>query len=155
MFLFLVINVVKRRTNSDWPTETELKEAARAIVNVWIVYDLDLDQVINGTIGDVTERSLSSDEIFFIANAARDSGMTYEAITWFEYLLQRLESFSSQTFKTSSLYRRLALTYREVYILVNLIIKINYRHRSVLSVITIQKLGLNSETVKYVYKENH
>lgn len=123
MVLFLVINVVKRRTNSDWPRETELNQAARAIVNVWIVYDLDLGKVINGTLDEVSERSLSPDEIFFIANAAKDAGMTYEAITWFEYLLQRLESFSSQKFKTSSLYRRLALTYREVGILEILIMK--------------------------------
>lgn len=108
-----IITVVKRESELEWPTETELKQAARAIVNVWIVYDLDLEQVINGNLGEVTEPPLSADEIFFIANAARDSGMTYEAITWYKYLLQRLESVGAYTFKTSSLYRRLALAFKE------------------------------------------
>ncbi|XP_053375921.1 prolyl 4-hydroxylase subunit alpha-2-like isoform X3 [Mercenaria mercenaria] len=108
-----IINVNKRREASEWPTEAEVKEAAKAIVNVWTVYDLDLENIINGILEEVTERPLLADEIFAIANAARDSGMTYEAITWYEYLLHRLESTGSYTFKTSSLYRRLALTYKE------------------------------------------
>lgn len=109
-----VIDVIKRREGaSHWPNEVELKHAAKAIINVWNVYDLKLEDLVKGSLGDVAEEGLSADEIFFIANIARDAGMTYEAITWFDFLLKRLESFGPHKFQTSSLYRRLALTYHE------------------------------------------
>lgn len=114
MKLFLtVINVVKRREKAEWPTEADLKFAAQTIVNVWLVYDLDLEELVSGNYGNVSERPLTGDQIFFVANTARDARMTYAAITWFEYLLNRLDNFDV-TFKQSSLYRRLAMTYFEV-----------------------------------------
>jgi hypothetical protein len=97
-----------------WPTGSDVNEAAKAILNVWTFYDLDLDKIIKGNIFEVSERPLSADDMFLIANVARDSGMTYEAITWFDYLLQRLETLGNFAFKTSALYRRLATAYKEV-----------------------------------------
>lgn len=108
-----VIDVTKRREGSQWPSEVDLKQAARTIVDVCNVYDLDLKNIVKGSIGSVTERPLSADHIFFIGNAARDAGMTYEAVTWFKFLLERLDTLGPHMFKVSSLYRRLALTYRE------------------------------------------
>ncbi|XP_060556997.1 prolyl 4-hydroxylase subunit alpha-1-like [Ruditapes philippinarum] len=108
-----IINVNKRRESTMWPTGSDVSEAAKAILNVWTFYDLDLEKIIKGNLFEISERPLSADNMFLIANVARDSGMTYEAITWFEYLLQRLETLGSFTFKTSALYRRLATAYKE------------------------------------------
>lgn len=117
-FFLVVINVNQRRESTNWPTGTDVTEAAKAILNVWTLYDLDLEKIINGSLLEISERPLTADDVFLIANTARDSGMAYEAITWFEYLLQRLETIGSFTFKTSALYRRLATAYKEVVIYV-------------------------------------
>ncbi|KAL4224162.1 Prolyl 4-hydroxylase [Mactra antiquata] len=108
-----VINVVKRRQKSPWPIERDVKHAAQALLNVWTIYDLDFENLLKGNLGNVSEKPLTGDQIFFIANAARDAGMLYEAITWYEYLQKNMDSSDDVTFKASVLSRRLGMSYHE------------------------------------------
>ena len=110
---FAVIhNVLKKET--ELPTDDDVQTAALAIINVWNVYALYLDDVINGTFPDAEDKSLSADDIFYIADAAKQAGKLYEAVTWFKYLAGKLDQFSTRDFQDATLYQRLAASYHEV-----------------------------------------
>ncbi|XP_052802913.1 prolyl 4-hydroxylase subunit alpha-1-like [Mya arenaria] len=109
-----VIEVVKRKSGYRWPEADDINLASRAILNVWNVYDLDLETVLTGKVGHVSNDAIDADAVFTIANAARDFGLLYEAIKWFEYLAENLSKYDSDhDVKHSALVRRLALTYKE------------------------------------------
>ncbi|WAR01310.1 P4HA1-like protein [Mya arenaria] len=110
-----VIEVVKRKSGYRWPEADDINLASRAILNVWNVYDLDLETVLTGKVGHVSNDAIDADAVFTIANAARDFGLLYEAIKWFEYLAENLSKYDSDhDVKHSALVRRLALTYKEM-----------------------------------------
>ena len=102
------------------PTDVDLEAAALTLLNIWDIYDLDIEQLVSGKIRDDQEERLSADDIFFIASTARDAGKYYGAIKWFEYLLLLVENDSESTgavkesFRKQRLYRKLAASYHEV-----------------------------------------
>ena len=103
-----------KEDGSKWPNELDLRLAVEAILNVQNVYNISIHQLRQGTIGMAVVQPLTADDIFFIGSAAKDYGMTYEAITWFEYLAQHLDEFVTRNFSASTLHRRLSSSYFEV-----------------------------------------
>ena len=120
IFIFLslltVFKAVFKRENRDLPSESDLEDAALALLHIWDIYDLSIEEIASGRVGQVENDPLSADDIFFIAHAAKDAGKLYAAIKWFEHLLtiQRNLDLSTVSFKLAHIYRKLASAYHEV-----------------------------------------
>ena len=75
-------------------TNSTLKEAAFGIVDVQEFYDLNIDDIINGTLKDAnsglwhhSEKKLSFQEVLFIAEAAMSSNYFDRHVQWLESAL--------------------------------------------------------------------
>ena len=113
---FLVFKAVFKREKRDLPSDHELNDAALTLLHIWSVYDFDLGDFADGKIDGMNNVILSPDDIFYIANAAKDARKFYGAIKWFEYLvaIQDDLDLSESSFKLVHIYRKLASTYHEV-----------------------------------------
>ena len=75
-------------------TTLTLQEAAFGIVDVQEFYDLDINDIINGTLKDTnsglwhhSENKLSLEEVLLIAEAAKSSNYFYRHVQWLESAL--------------------------------------------------------------------
>ncbi|XP_052270293.1 prolyl 4-hydroxylase subunit alpha-2-like isoform X2 [Dreissena polymorpha] len=110
---FLFIDVVRKREGILWPEKRDVIQAALGVLNVWSVFDLDLATLTSGALSTGQSKPMSGDDIFFIGNSARDSGKLFEAITWFQYLVDHWSSFKVHEVKYTALVRTLAMALKE------------------------------------------
>ncbi|XP_033727725.1 prolyl 4-hydroxylase subunit alpha-1-like [Pecten maximus] len=75
------------KTVKIWPSKIDILGAARGLLRLWRIYNLDLPQLFNGTILEESTDPLSWREMLTIAKGAIDVGMLYEGITWMTSLL--------------------------------------------------------------------
>ena len=110
-----MFKAVFKREKRALPTDNDLEAAALTLLDLWDIYDLDLEQLVKGKIRDIQGERLSADDIFFVASTARDAGKYYGAIKWFEYLLLMVRNGDIKaSFRKQNLYRKLAASYQEV-----------------------------------------
>ncbi|KAK3609794.1 hypothetical protein CHS0354_022656 [Potamilus streckersoni] len=106
-----VIDAVLKREKVVWPSHEDLKDAAVAILQIWNLYELNIDDVMNGRIGSKVSRPLSPGDLFYICRVALDTAMPYEAIKCFEKLQAYLKNTDKEGVTVASVYRGLAGAY--------------------------------------------
>lgn len=79
--------------NATWPEVMDVEGAAVALVRLWDVYRLDIDDLVEGNILDTHTEKLSVKDVVYIANVAKRNTMIYESIVW---LMKALELVNGQ-----------------------------------------------------------
>ncbi|KAL3856384.1 hypothetical protein ACJMK2_011151 [Sinanodonta woodiana] len=106
-----VIDAVLKREKITWPSHEDLKNAAVSILQLWSLYELKLDDIMNGQIGSKISRPLFPRDLFFICRAALDTVMPYEAIKCFEKLQSYTRDTDKEGVTVASVYKGLAGAY--------------------------------------------
>lgn len=97
-----------------WPRESDVTDAAMALVRLSRVYKLDTDDIINGRLADANAGSLTLDDILFIADVATDNGFHYEAVQWLRSGITKAKQSTADEATVLKLYRELAGAYYQV-----------------------------------------
>ncbi|OWF53435.1 prolyl 4-hydroxylase subunit alpha-1-like [Mizuhopecten yessoensis] len=108
----IALNAVK-----IWPTKDDILGAVRGILRLWRIYQLDLQQLVNGTVLQESSNPLSWREMLAIARGAIDLGMHYDGITWMTSLLEtnsKGQLGSDSKFEEDTLRKILASAYYQV-----------------------------------------
>jgi hypothetical protein len=99
-----------------WPDEYDVKSTAEALLRLRVFYYLNIEELIDGRLGNDVVLSLNPSQIIKIINLAVDSNMLNEAILWWEALLRKIpfNSHLDENINMFSLKRLLASIYNKV-----------------------------------------
>lgn len=121
-FIFLsdlnfTVQLVSKRLGL-WPSTYDLEGASNALLRLWRVYKLDLDDFIDGRILNYTaDQPLSTEEVLAVTSYADATKDDYSEMKWLEALYRRLTTQGGKANSTPEVVRvgrKLAASYYKV-----------------------------------------
>ncbi|KAL5016307.1 hypothetical protein ScPMuIL_005896 [Solemya velum] len=107
-----IIDLFITRNADQWPTEQDLSNYAISILRLWKVYKLDIAKLTLGKFLDMNCEKLTFDEVLYIASAAKDRNLYYEAIQWYTHALHMTKTEKKKYGdKKARAYKPLAASY--------------------------------------------
>ena len=101
-----------------WPSSYDLEGASNALLRLWRVYKLDLDDFIDGRILNYTaDQPLSTEEVLAVTSYADATKDDYSEMKWLEALYRRLTTQGGKANSTPEAVRvgrKLAASYYKV-----------------------------------------
>lgn len=107
---------IAERKLGGWITQEDLQVAAKNIVKLYEMYDLDVRDVFDGYIQDHVVTPLPAEELYFIAATADKQDRMRSAVVWFEELYRRISEnmYPDSTLKLITVARVLAGVYNKI-----------------------------------------
>ena len=115
--LNFTVQLVSKRLGL-WPSTYDLEGASNALLRLWRVYKLDLDDFIDGRILNYTaDQPLSTEEVLAVTSYADATKDDYSEMKWLEALYRRLTTQGGKANSTPEVVRvgrKLAASYYKV-----------------------------------------
>ncbi|XP_064646460.1 prolyl 4-hydroxylase subunit alpha-2-like [Lineus longissimus] len=98
-------------TANKWPSILDKNGVTLQLIRIQALYLLDIHELATGTLNGTTTDPLALDEVFDVALFAYDRGMFYEAVLWYEGLVEEILKGGKGKVTLSKAARGLASSY--------------------------------------------
>lgn len=89
-----------------WPSSYDLDGASSALLRLWKVYKLDLNEFINGIVQTYTaDQPMSDDEVLTVAKFADSVKDDYSEMRWLKALYKRLQTRDGFSYNQTTVIR--------------------------------------------------
>lgn len=89
-----------------WPSSYDLDGASSALLRLWKVYKLDLNEFIDGIVQTYTaDQPMSDDEVLTVAKYADGVKDDYSEMRWLEALYKRLQAQDGFSYNQTTVIR--------------------------------------------------